>query len=105
MINFHYWRVWRDGGDGYAVDNISGKYLEVDNKSRLKFTWRGKDWSPENESIVEIKLVNDEDDDGCKLFLTHSGIPKGELIKVEQTWMSMIFDRMRMIFSHTYNKL
>jgi uncharacterized protein YndB with AHSA1/START domain len=62
-----------DYGNGNVM---SGRYVEVDEPSRLVFTWGWEDPSEAvrpGGSVVEVELM--PDGDGTRLRLRHSGLP------------------------------
>jgi len=80
--------------DGY----IWGVTLEMEKPRRILQAWRTSEFSEDSpHSRVEIRL--EEETDGTKITLTHTGIPDGQGDGYKQGWEDFYFTPMRAYFS------
>ena len=76
--------------DGY----VSGINVDLAPGKRLVQAWRNKDFPEGIYSMATFQLTGTKDG-GTELVLTHRGVPKNLIPKVEKDWRELYWERMR----------
>jgi activator of HSP90 ATPase len=88
----------RAGGDFTAWDGyIWGTFLELDRNRRIVQSWRTSEF-PEESDDSRVDVLLEDANDGTRLTIIHTSIPKGQAEGYRTGWEDFYFKPMKEYF-------
>ena len=77
---------------------ISGKILELEEGKRILQSWRTVEFNDEDEDSVLEVIIEDLENNTCKITINHSNLGEGGAKKYSIGWEENYFEPMRLYF-------
>ncbi|EDR24083.1 hypothetical protein, conserved [Entamoeba dispar SAW760] len=80
---------------------VSGEIIDLKVNEKIVYKWRFNSWPEGKYSHVEITLTEGEDgDDETDLTLIQSDIEQKDIMRTENGWKMIYFERMKKMFGY-----
>eukprot|EP01068_Selenidium_serpulae_P002698 Selendium_serpulae@DN2627_c0_g1_i1.p1 len=101
---------WPNGDGRFSLfaGAINGQILEAEQDAFIHMSWRTKEWP--DDAISRVRIYFEREDEGCKVVLRHSDVPKTDefgndcIERCEEGWRHNIFDRMEKMLGYPRNR-